>query len=291
MIKIGLIGSQSMHAWSFAAVCNIPQENGEYRFPDARVTAVYGVDDTPEHIQFTMEKGKIPVQVSSLEELCQHCNAFMILQRKGGEHVSYALELMKRGYPVFLDKPACCTKEDAAKLKEAMTAYNATISGGSGLKYNRQVTQLKQQLLEQAFGPVRGGTINHIADRNSPYDGLFFYLPHAVEMMLELFGYEPVSLSTAVVAADNFTVCVNYKDFIVNLAINGSSPCYILVNGSKTVAVQVDASDIYRENMTVFLQTVRGERPSTDPDKLLKHVYVILAVLESMDTGKQIFLN
>ena len=172
MIKIGLIGCQSMHAWSFAAVCNIPQENGEYRFPDARVTAVYGVDDTPEHIQFTMEKGNIPVQVSSLEELCQHCNAFMILQRRGGEHVPYALELMKRGYPVFMDKPACCTAEDAAVLKKAMEEYKPIISGGSGLKYNRQVADLKQQLQNQAFGPIRGGTINHSADRNEQIPSL-----------------------------------------------------------------------------------------------------------------------
>ena len=79
MIKIGLIGTQSMHAWAFAQACNLPKENGTYHFPNARVTAVHGIDDTEEHIQLTLEKGNIPLSVSSMEKLYEHCNAFMIL--------------------------------------------------------------------------------------------------------------------------------------------------------------------------------------------------------------------
>ena len=43
------------------------------------------------------------------------------------------------------------------------------------------------------FENIRGGTINHSADINCPFDGIFFYLPHAVEMMLELFRHIPES--------------------------------------------------------------------------------------------------
>ena len=106
-IRIGLIGSQSMHAWAFAQACNEPDKNGNYRFPNARVVAVYGVDDTPEHLRITMEKGSIPHAAASLEELFEHCNAFMILQRKGGEHLAFAEEAIRRGCPVFIDKPVC----------------------------------------------------------------------------------------------------------------------------------------------------------------------------------------
>lgn len=34
------------HAWAFAQACNILGSEGNYNFPDVRVTAVYGVDDT-----------------------------------------------------------------------------------------------------------------------------------------------------------------------------------------------------------------------------------------------------
>ena len=131
-IRIGLIGSQSMHAWAFGQACNEPDQNGNYRFPNARVVAVYGVDDTPEHIRVTMEKGSIPHNATSLEELFEYCNAFMILQRRGGEHIAFAEEIIKRGYPVFIDKPVCCTLDDMRKLQELAENHNVVICGGSG---------------------------------------------------------------------------------------------------------------------------------------------------------------
>ena len=55
-IRIGLIGSQSMHAWAFAQACNEPDQNGNYRFPKVRVASAYGADDSPEHIRVSMDK-------------------------------------------------------------------------------------------------------------------------------------------------------------------------------------------------------------------------------------------
>ncbi len=291
MIKIGLIGTQSMHAWAFAQVCNIPREDGSYNFSNARVTAVYGVDDTEEHIKLTMEKGNIPLNVSYLEELYEHCNAFMILQRRGGEHLKYAEKIIKRGYPVFIDKPVCCTMEDMEKLKALATEHNAVICGGSGLKYNKQIVELKKSIEEQSFGTIKGATINHSADMDSPYDGIFFYLPHAVEMMLELFGYNPISVRTTVLSHNNFTVCVKYPEYMINLAINSSSPCFVVVNGKTGTAVQIDSGDIFLENMRNFVTAIEQRKVTKDTDKLTKHVAVILTVQESMETGTEVKIS
>ncbi len=100
--------------------------------------------------------------------------------------------------------------EDVERLKALAAEYNTVICGGSGLKYNKQIVELKKSIVTQAFGQIKGATINHSADIDSPYDGIFFYLPHAVEMMLELFGYHPVSVKTSVPSNNNFTVCVKY---------------------------------------------------------------------------------
>ena len=288
MIKIGLVGTQSMHAWAFAQVCNISKGDGSYNFLNARVTAVYGVDDTDEHIKLTMEKGNIPIAVSSLEELYEHCNAFMILQRRGNEHLNYAAEIIKRGYPVFIDKPVCNSFEDMEKLNVLAAEHNVVICGGSGLKYNKQIKELKKLIEDQSFGPIRGATINHSADMDSPYDGIFFYLPHAVEMMLELFGYNPVSVQTTVFSHNNFTVCVKYEDYMINLAINSSSTCFVVVNGKTGTAVQVDSGDIFLENMRIFVADIERHEVTKDTDKLTKHVAVILAVQESMEKGTEV---
>lgn len=178
--------------------------------------------------------------------------------------------------------------EDMEKLKVLAEEYNVVICGGSGLKYNKQIVELKKSIEEQSFGPIKGATINHSADMDSSYDGIFFYLPHAVEMMLELFGYHPVSVQTTVFSHNNFTVCVKYQEYMINLAINSSSPCFVVVNGKTGTAVQVDSGDIFLENMRKFVSAIEQHEVTKDTDKLTKHVAVILAVQESMEKGTEV---
>lgn len=288
MIKIGLIGSLSMHSWSFAKACNESLENGEYRFPGARVTAVYGVDDTEEHLKETMEKGNICRSVDSFEELLNECNAFMVLQRNGGEHLKFAEEIIKRGYPVFIDKPVCNSLEDIKKLKELAEENDVVICGGSGLKYNKQIEELKELISENYFEEIKGATINHSADIDCVYDGIFFYLPHAVEMMLELFGYNPKSVNTTVLSSTNFTVCVKYEDKLINLAINSCRPSFVVINGKKSMVKEIDSSDIFVQEMAHFIHSIENNIITRDTSKITKHVMVIKAIEQSIEEKREI---
>ena len=282
-IRIGLIGSQSMHAWAFGQACNEPDQNGNYRFPNARVTAVYGVDDTPEHLRVTMEKGSIPQCVSSLEELFEYCNAFMILQRRGGEHVAFAEEIIRRGYPVFIDKPVCCTEEDVLKLQELAENHNVVICGGSGFKYNAQIRKLKAQLEAKQFGRIREAVITYSADIASPYDGIFFYLPHAVEIMLELFGYDPRGVQVEVTDHDHFTVYADYDCYQIRLVLNGSKTCRVEIHGEQQTCEEIDAGDIFVENMRHFVTAIENGQVTKDTTELTEHVRVILAVQAAIE--------
>ena len=282
-IRIGLIGSQSMHAWAFAKACNEPDQNGNYRFPNARVTAVWGVDDTPEHTRITMEKGRILHMALSLEELYQTCNAFMILQRRGGEHMAFAEKLIKQGYPVFIDKPVCCTTEDIRKLRLLAKERDAVICGGSGFKYNGQIRHLKARIDGGALGRIREASITYSADMDSPYDGIFFYLPHAVEIMLELFGYEPQSLWTEVEDHNHFTVHVAYPQYQIHLILNNSKNCLVELLGDREHAEEIDAGDIFVENMRNFVTAIEDGRITKDAAPLTAHVRVILAVKHAME--------
>ena len=287
-IRIGLIGSQSMHAWAFAQACNEPDTAGHYRFPNARVVAVFGVDDTPEHIKTTMEKGSIPHAVSSLEELFKYCNAFMILQRRGGEHTAFAEEIIKKGCPVFIDKPVCRTREDALKLQALASKYDAAICGGSGFKYNKQILQLKKKIAAGQFGRIRDASITYSADMDSPYDGIFFYLPHAVEIMLELFGYDWRSVQVEVETHDHFVVYVTYRDYQIRLILNGSKTCCVQIDGDHAISEEIDAGDIFVENMRHFLTAAEEKQVTKDTTELTEHVRVILAVKVAIENKKEI---
>lgn len=284
-IRIGIIGSQSMHAWAFAQVCNEPCQNGNYRFPNGRVTAIYGVDDTPEHLQAAMEKGKIPQAVTSLEELFEKCNAFMVLQRKGEEHLAFAEKIIEKGYPVFIDKPVCCSREDLQKLAQR---HDAVICGGSGFKYNRQILALKEQLASGALGKVQTATISYSADIDSPYSGIFFYLPHAVEVMLQLFGRDWRSVRTQVDTHDHFRVFVDYPQYRICLNMNNSKNCLVEIHGEQEVSQQIDAGDIFEENMRHFITAIEKNQITRDTAALTEHVRVILAVKQAIETNTEV---
>jgi predicted dehydrogenase len=253
--------------------------------------AVYGVDDTQEHIQLTMEKGIIPRAVSSLEELLECCNAFMILQRRGGEHMAFAEQLIQRGYPVFIDKPVCCSLEDAQKLRHLAAAHDAVLCGGSGFKHSGQIIELKHRLAQESVGRGVAASIIYSADMDSPYDGIFFYLPHAVEVMLELFGYDPVCVKTMVRAHNDFTVDVDYGRYTVQLVLEGSKTCNVSLYGDRPQNIQIDDRDLFAGCVGHFVQAIREKRIVKDTEKLTRHVEVILAIRESIERNIEINID
>lgn len=287
MIRIGLIGSESMHARAFAQACNVADKDGVYQVPGAKVAAVYGVDDTAAHTAAVQAEGKIPLCVNSLQELSEHCDAFMVLTRRGSAHIPYVSEIIKSGAPVFINKPVCSSYEEIEQLRGLAAQSRSLICGGSAMKYCRQVRQMKKMIEKGKAGQIRGGTINHSADMDSVYDGIFFYLPHAVEMMLELFGYAPKSLRTTVLSHDNFSVCVKYEDCLVNLVLNGAAPSYIMLCGKESIVRKVDDRDIFAETMRDFVGRIRKGERTSDVERLVKSIQVILAVQKSIETGRE----
>lgn len=288
-LRIGLIGSQSMHAWTFAQACNEPLQNGNYRFPNVRVTAVYGVDDTSEHLLTTMEKGSIPRAVSSLEELIENCNAFMILQRRGEEHMAFAEKLIEKGYPVFIDKPVCCSQADIQKLAQLAKRHDAVICGGSGFKYNKQILALKEKIASDALGHITDACITYSADTESPFGGIFFYLPHAVEVMLELFGYDWQKLRVDVETHDHFRVHVTYPNREICLNLNNSKICRVEISAEKAISEEIDAGDIFIENMRHFVTAAQNQQITKDTALLTEHVRLILAVNEAIESKTEIY--
>ena len=288
MIKIGFIGTQSSHGFMYAKECNIPDEKGNYKFDNLRIVAAYGVDDTEENIKEVVKKGNIPYIANSMEEMYEHCNAFMITQRNGSEHLKYAEEIIKKGYPVFIDKPVLSSKEDIEKLDKLAKEYDNVICGGSGLKFHRYVVEIKGLMEEGYFEDLRGGFINHAADIDCEYEGIFFYLPHAVEMMLEIFGYNPISVNTMVQAHDNFLVAVRYEKQIVTLALSCRGPSYIVVNSKKGMVKEMDNEEIYLNALKDFENRINNNIITKDISKLVKHVEIIIAVNKSIKENREI---
>lgn len=285
MIKIGLIGSQSMHALSFARQCNLPDENGEYLIPDCRITAVCAVDDTGEHARQTAQSGKIPRVVDDPGELFSECNAVMVLTRRGSSHVSYALPFIKRGYPVFIDKPVCISDEDIELLKGETAKRQCIVTGGSGMKHNSSVKELRRIIDSGSLGSIKGISLNHNADINCEYDGIYFYACHGVEIMLSLLGENPKSVQSCVLDRKNFSAFVKYEEQFANLIFTvGYNDYFVNIYGEKkNISCRIDPSDIFRQTLLSFAGQIRSGVSSGSCSDLLTHVYVLRAMEKSIN--------
>ncbi len=293
MIKIGLLGTQSFHAPAFTKLCNLPDENGNYLFDDVRITAVCGDDDTPEHLETVMKDAGIETSVSTKEELAEIVDAVMILHRKGSLHLESAEYFLNKGIPVWLDKPLCSSKEDADKLKEVVEKTKTLLSGGSTLRYDTNACEAYNYVKSGELGNISGGVVNHNGDMESPYDGLYFYSPHVTELMLNTFGYNPKTVKATKLDNKNISATVKYDDKLVTLNVNNYTYVpTILVYGEKDVYVkQIKNSDCYKQGFIEFVKELKAGKPSVSIDDRFKSVYFIAALLEAIETGKEITID
>ena len=109
--------------------------------------------------------------------------------------------------------------------------------------------------------------------------------------MLELFGYDPISVSTMVLSHNNFIVCVKYAQFAVNLAINGYPPAITVVGSEKSDVVQIDDVDVFTQCMGNFISNIRQNKMTKDAYQLTRHVQVILAIKESMEKNTDVTIG
>ena len=193
--------------------------------------------------------------------------------------------MISRGCPVFIDKPVCRSADQVLALQELAESHNAVICGGSVFAYNAQIRQLKQDI--RTVTPLRGGCIRYSADMDSPYDAIFFYLPHAVQIMTELFGDAPRRVRAEVQSHDRFTVHVGYDGCNVALILDGAPTPVIRVDGTRTLQLQLDDRENFSSAMAHFIHATETGAVCRDTRQLTRHVEVILAVEEAIRTGKQ----
>jgi predicted dehydrogenase len=77
------------------------------------------------------------------------------------EHAAPAIEALKLGKPVFVEKPIALTLDDADRMIEASEASGASLHVGYSLRFNRPFLVGKQQILDGKLGRIVAGTGRH----------------------------------------------------------------------------------------------------------------------------------
>lgn len=284
--KIGIIGTENSHADAFAAAFNKPDENGNYRYPDCRVTCVWGhYPEANEHIATDFGVERI---AQSLEEIADSVDAVMITARDGKFHAEFALPFIERGKPAFIDKPFTVDIDEAVNLVKLAKEKGVSLCGGSSLKYSPEIAKVAEAV-KNAGADLLGGSLSAPLQINSEYSGFFFYASHLVEMTLNSFGFNPKSI-TAVRNGDNVTATVNYGDYSVSNHFFGGASDYTASVYSKSGSFQTKVSldGVFNAECDRFVNMVRtGKMPETY-ENLIIPVYYMNAVKKAYETGENV---
>lgn len=290
MFKIGILGSENIHALKFSQICNIPDETGKFRYDDIRVVAIHGHTDDPEHTKQVAEQGRIEHIVSNPNEMIDIVDAVMLVHRDGKFHLEQAMPFIEKGIPVWIDKPICTTLEDAYKLRQAVKQNGIVFVGGSALKYSKQVLEIKNEISAGNLGHVSGGTINYPADLKSEYSGIFFYGPHLCMILTEIFGYDIQSISAISTSNDVTAAIARYNDKLVTLNFNNlTKDSFVTVYGKKkSISVQIFLDDIFTAEMDDFINSILENRQPSNLSDMLTGTYILNAVNKSLAEKREV---
>ena len=203
----------------------------------------------------------------------------------------YAIPFLKRKIPVFVDKPFTISGKDALSIIEAAEKYNTPLMGGSSLKYAPDTMILKELLINETKN-IKTAALNFPATIKNPYGNLHFYGSHLVEMALEIFGYDCISVNsfekngtvTSVLGYDKYNIILNF--------IPDSKRNYCVIFTEKdTIIREIDISLVFKEQMHRFMDMLDTKVQPQDLSCLYKSVKVVNAIIESYEKNREVIIK
>lgn len=188
-LRIGIIGLDTSHATAFTKALNDPAAGPE--FGGFKITAAYPkgsseIKSSYERIPgYTEEVKKSGVEITgSIDELLSKCDFILLETNDGRLHLEQALEVMKAGRLMFIDKPIAASLTDAIAIFNSAAHYKLPVFSSSSLRYGTGTAE------------IRGGSIGRVmgADTYSPatlertHPDLFWYGIHGVETLYTVMG-------------------------------------------------------------------------------------------------------
>ena len=287
MKKIALLGVENSHANSFISYI---KEKPEYS--DIEVYGVYS--DEPEAVAKLVEKfGVTPM--ATYDEAVGKVDGVVITARHGDNHYKYAKPYIAAGIPMFIDKPITVSEEDAIAFMKDLRASGTRITGGSSVRHSKLVGELHKEVVENVNGETQFGFVKAPVQMNSVYGGFYFYSQHLVEAMLEIFGKNPVAVTT-MRNGDNLTVTFEYPGFNTVGCFNEGGYAY---NAARYTQKECTSGTLDAEGMShwfeaeflEYVDVLRGNSEGRDYADFIIPVFVLNAIMRSLESGKRETVN
>lgn len=281
MKRIAILGCENSHANAFLKFIREKEE-----FSDVLVVGVYS--DERVAAEKLREQFGVPV-MDSYEEAVGKIDGLIVTARHGDNHYKYAKPYIDSGIPMFIDKPITVSEEEAIEFMRRLRDNGVRVSGGSSLKQDVYVRRLKQDAEEHVGGATIGGLVRAPYQSENAYGGFYFYAQHLVEMVWEIFGRFPLSV-TAKQNGKQLHVLFHYEDYdCVGLFCDNNYYYYASRMAESDVQSFVIPSteDWFYAEFKEFYGILSGEPQAIAYDEFIAPVYIMNAIQRSLSTGKE----
>lgn len=188
-VRIGIIGLDTSHSPAFIKLLNGDDAPEEYK--GYKVTAAYPygsrtIESSFKRIEgYTEEAKKYGVEiVNSIAELLDKADCIMLETNDGNLHLEQAMEVMKTGKPMFIDKPVAANLADAIAIYMLADRYKTPVFSSSALRF----VPRNQELRKGLHGKVTGADCYSPATSEPSHPDFSWYGIHGVETLYTIMG-------------------------------------------------------------------------------------------------------
>lgn len=278
MIKIGGVSIDVSHPKAFAS-------NMEKYCMDMQYA--YEYDNgfrTGEELEWFKNRFKLAGIADSIEEMADKVDVGFVQSCNWDKHLDQAMPFLRKGKPVFIDKPIVGSVKDIKRLRE-LTANGAKIMGSSSIRYCKEI----QDFLSRSEEDV--GKILSVYGTSGTDE--FNYSIHIVEGMSALAGAKAVKCKYLGEAVRDGQRCQNYAiDYengvqgIYSACLDVWQPFVIVVVTTKSVYhFEIDLDLIYSALLQQISHELRGDGKSimADMETLINCTQIMLCGKKSRD--------
>lgn len=281
MKKIAILGCENSHANWFLRFIKEKEE-----FSDVEVAGVYS--DDRESAEKLKDEFGVPV-MDGYADAVGKVDGIIVTARHGNNHYKYAKPYIESGIPMFIDKPITISESDVTEFVTALEKNGVRVSGGSSLKQDVNVQKLRQDVLNEEGGKTLGGYVRAPLSLENAYGGFYFYAQHLVEMVCEIFGRFPISV-TAKQTGGLINVLFHYEEYdCVGLYCNESYLYFVSRMADKTTSSYEipNSHDWYYTEFKEFYGLLNGDAQPLAYDEFASPVFVLNAIDRSLKSGKE----
>lgn len=184
--RVGIIGLDTSHSIAFTKALNAPDAGDT--FAGYKVVAAYpygskDIESSTKRIPGYIEDvKKMNVEIiDSLAGLLKKVDVVLLETNDGRLHREQAIQVLKAGKRVFIDKPMAASLADVEAIFAASRKYNIPLFSASSLRYIKGIERVdKSQVVgAETFSPA-------VLEKTHP--DLFWYGIHGVEALYTVMG-------------------------------------------------------------------------------------------------------